>query len=145
MQECYGEDRRKWNHFLAMEGLIQSRPFLEDEIQDALEKIQECEMELKYGCIGTNYVLRDFSISSRETKSKQERIIMRKCELEEKLKGLIASKRKIDGLLEHLSDPQRKIIELRYIEGKTLKEIEAEVYMSKDSIRREIFRVLSNI
>ena len=144
MQECYGIERRKKNRFLANEGLIQSRPFLEDEIQDTLEEIQECELELKYGCIGTNYVLRDFAISTRNTKSNQERVIMRKCELEEKLKELIASKRKIDSILQSLPEYQRTMVEQRYYEGKTFEDIGKMVHMSRDSVRRELFRILSN-
>ena len=83
--------------------------------------------------------------TTKESDSIHEDRILKKYDLEEKRHSLLLQIRKIDEIYESLPEPERMILKQRFIENMKYAEIGDCNFMSRDTVRREIQRILINI
>ena len=128
----------------AMDGLLRSQKYLEDQIREKEEIIREIDADLQFGAVKSlNY--EDEPSHRSPGDSVHATLILEKTELEEDLKILKDKFSEIDRIYNDCSDEERELLTYRYVDGLTLKQISKRLPMSTDTVRRTIDHILAEV
>ena len=146
------KEKSKDNNWLqskakAVEGFLESEEYCKNELELIDERLEEIDAILETGCvrgISPDHPISDGS-NGGSNRSKHEMLILHKCNLEEKRRKIESRKEKIEFIYTSLSLTERKYLELRFKENRTLEEIGEVMHASRETVRREINRILQSV
>ena len=139
----YLEQKERQNKIKAMDGLLNSLPFLDDRIRKVTIKLDEINRDLEYGGIRSPSIIKDYMPDHRSVQSAHERLIMKKMEYESELNDLTARKAIIENRIAAMNPFEQKLLRLRYSDNETYDSIAAEVNLSRDAVRRALDNILA--
>lgn len=112
----------------------------------ALEsEISEVRARIDSGCVGTCDPSRVVSRTGDNSDSKHARALHNLCDREEELKKLRQEQAIVITAISRLSAYDRRLILLRYKDKFTYQQIAFQSGTSKDTVRREIKRILASM
>ncbi len=141
----YLERKERQNKIKAMDGLLNSLPFLNDRIRQTSNKIDEINQDLEYGGLRSPSIIRDYVSDQHPTQAPHETLIMKKTEYEAELKDLNHQKALVESRIQELDEFDREMILMRYGKNMTYDNIAICTNMSRDAVRRTIANILADL
>ena len=129
--------------FKFLDGKLYSEPYVCEQIDFLQSQIDEIDACLDAGAVSAIVPEREYQNISESTDSKHARMVLAKCELEQRLGKFQKDKEDIDAIYDSCNPEERMILELRYRKGLRFRDIASRLPYSREGARRIIKNVFA--